>query len=357
MAKSSIRYIRQLDTLRAIAVLLVLFEHWVPNSLFQKIHSGAIGVDTFFVLSGFLITWILLDSNEKAKYENIPRSALIIRFYIRRTLRIFPIYYLVIMGLFFFSSYTETHINSSVSYFLTYTANFYFFNLQSWDGMLSHLWSLSVEEQFYLIWPGLMIFFNRKYLLYVMIFFIAIGTFSQFVFRSVPFSNYLTNACFDSFGMGAIIAWVIVYHFEKFELVVSYLRFLFLFCIAIWIYGYFQIKWPELPMYRTINSIIASYVICIIVSKNIKNEFSINSFWSNKILVYIGKISYGVYLYHYIISNFLTIYLKGRIENIFGSTTGAIVLFCINIASVMIVASLSWELLEKQILRLKKRFD
>src|SRR5258706_16450661 len=102
------RYIKQLDSVRAIAVLLVIISHWIPPYyLINKIPNGGLGVDTFFVLSGFLITWILLSNRQKAEQEDILKRSVIKNFYIRRTLRIFPIYYLVLILLLIFHSYTD----------------------------------------------------------------------------------------------------------------------------------------------------------------------------------------------------------------------------------------------------------
>jgi len=174
------KYIKQLDSLRAIAVILVIISHWIPaTNVINRIPNGAIGVDIFFVLSGFLISKILFDQRNNAELLNIPKFTLVKNFYVRRTLRIFPIYYLTIFVLLLFSKSTGTNIQSAFAYFLTYTSNFYFFKIQTWDGMVSHLWSLAVEEQFYLIWPWIILFSNKKYFLHIITIFILIGVLSN----------------------------------------------------------------------------------------------------------------------------------------------------------------------------------
>jgi peptidoglycan/LPS O-acetylase OafA/YrhL len=86
------RYMRQLDTLRAVAAGMVIFSHWVPGTdTFW--FNGHVGVQLFFVISGFLITGILLDARKNAERRDIRRSVVIRRFYMRRLLRIFPLYY------------------------------------------------------------------------------------------------------------------------------------------------------------------------------------------------------------------------------------------------------------------------
>ena len=90
------RYIKQLDSIRAIAVLLVIISHWIHNAeMVDRPKLGEVGVNIFFVLSGFLITKILLDNTIKSEQLNIPKSLLLKNFYIRRSLRIFPILLLI----------------------------------------------------------------------------------------------------------------------------------------------------------------------------------------------------------------------------------------------------------------------
>lgn len=149
-----VSYISQLDGLRAIAILLVLWVHFpfVEGSdvsrafwtIAQATRAGYFGVDLFFVLSGFLITRILL--NERARTGRVSLRS----FYIRRALRIFPIYYLCLLVYARFFALQEGDLTA----LLTYTFN-YFKPFHSDPMALEQTWSLSVEEQFYLFWPFL----------------------------------------------------------------------------------------------------------------------------------------------------------------------------------------------------------
>ena len=138
-------YFKQLDGLRCIAVMSVLICHWVRYHFVMLIPFGSMGVNLFFVISGFLITRILLISKD----ENGDRSMAspMKKFYIRRTLRIFPIYYLTIFFLFLVNF---PAIRENVAWLLTYTFNIKlsFQGVWEMDKMhhLLHLWSLSVEE-------------------------------------------------------------------------------------------------------------------------------------------------------------------------------------------------------------------
>ncbi|HEY1022498.1 MAG TPA: acyltransferase, partial [Flavisolibacter sp.] len=121
--------IKQLDSIRALAVLLVILTHWFPEGHpLNKYTSFFNGVDIFFTLSGFLITGILLENREQLAVSGKSKWAVFKIFYARRTLRIFPIYYLAITALFILGPKTGTDIRGSFLYFVTYTSNFYFYN-------------------------------------------------------------------------------------------------------------------------------------------------------------------------------------------------------------------------------------
>jgi len=151
-------YMPQLDSLRAVAVLAVMINHWLPD--FLGFHPwGDLGVRCFFVLSGFLITGILLRARSEIDGGRSTRWRQFRQFYVRRCLRIFPIYYLtlvvaVIVGV--------QVARDSFSWHFFYASNFYFAQRNDWNGSVSHLWSLSVEEQFYLLWPALVFLAPRK---------------------------------------------------------------------------------------------------------------------------------------------------------------------------------------------------
>lgn len=352
------KYIKQLDSLRAVAVILVIISHWIPITNFL-IPIGAIGVDIFFVLSGFLISNILFENRNKAEELNIPKSSLIKNFYVRRTLRIFPIYYLTIFILLIFSKSTETNIQSAFIYFLTYTSNFYFFDIQSWDGMLSHLWSLAVEEQFYLIWPWIILFCNKKYFLHIIFLFIFIGVFSQDLMREVPLSSVLTFTCFDAFGLGAILSWVITYENEKLK---KFYRIISIVTVILFILVIIQDNWIFIPL-RTIVSIITLWTITYIIIYRDTNSLKFKFILNNERLIFLGKISYGLYLYHNLIPiklhlKIINIHIDQLFPDLLYTKYWAELLFLMENTILLIAISwLSFILIEKRFLNLKKYFE
>ena len=152
------RRLPSLDGWRAVSILMVLGAHChrVPHSpeavnwIFSRIFTGDMGVRCFFVISGLLITWLMLGEHETSGRISLKH------FYIRRALRILPVYFAFLAALWSLQMFTP--FAQSRSYWisnLTFTTNFVHENYASWPS--GHLWSLSVEEQFYILWPVLLV--------------------------------------------------------------------------------------------------------------------------------------------------------------------------------------------------------
>lgn len=165
--------IRSLDGLRALSILLVIISHligtrgfFIPEAAGRVFELGELGVRVFFVISGFLITSILLKEFARTRSVNLPR------FYFRRTLRIFPPYYLFLMLL------AATQVAGLVSlhsgdlvHALSYTSNYH--PQRSW--LVGHTWSLAVEEQFYILWPATLLLLRKRRALLVAAAFLLIA--------------------------------------------------------------------------------------------------------------------------------------------------------------------------------------
>lgn len=350
------KYIPGLNGLRAIAVFLVIFFHWdfppSTTSLFLKkvLPDGVFGVNLFFVLSGFLISAILLIEKEKATAIPHQNKKIIVNFYVRRFLRIFPIYYLTLFIL-YFSSMPDFHKN--FIYYLTYTENFNVFFKGSWDSFC-HTWSLAVEEQFYLIWPFIIIFTNKNRLKYVLVFFILLGpAFSIFqtVFLKPRLNAFvLPPSCFDAFAIGALIAFY--YTENEMKTFKKWIKILLPFSGLLFIYwklapagGHFQY------FKRSSESIIASGLILFCISNSYTQLR--NKLLENRLMYQLGLVSYGIYLFHYSIPYF---YLKAKtsLQISFGKYDLPID-YLIMLVILLALAFLSYYLIEKPILSLKRR--
>ena len=206
----SVARLPQMDGLRALAVAGVVCAHWV-NPYPLGLPVGTMGVLLFFVISGFLITGILMDAWTPGD-DNHGRSTALGRFYARRFLRIFPLYYVTLGAAFVLNA---EPVRSTIAVNLLYLTNFHLFFLGDWHGMISHLWSLSVEEQFYLLWPALVFFLQRRFLTTAILALVVLAPlFRVSVSLALPGKNpqmisLLTPSCFDALGTGALLACLI----------------------------------------------------------------------------------------------------------------------------------------------------
>ncbi|HTB32844.1 MAG TPA: acyltransferase, partial [Bacteroidia bacterium] len=202
------KHFNQLDGLRCIAVAIVLISHWLRYKAVDLVPLGSMGVNLFFVLSGFLITRILLISKEENGGKAIWPP--IKHFYLRRTLRIFPIYYLTII---FLALINFPSTRENIAWLLTYTFNIKISllsaSVNNSVGFLFHLWSLSVEEQFYIFFPLLLFLIPKskiKSFIYSVILFGVASRLILYVLAAPKDSLYgLMPCCLDAFGIGALL--------------------------------------------------------------------------------------------------------------------------------------------------------
>ncbi|MGH3851598.1 MAG: acyltransferase family protein, partial [Pseudonocardiaceae bacterium] len=203
------------EGLRAIAVVLVLLFH----AKLAGVPGGFIGVDVFFVISGFLITGILLDTRKR---ERCLRD-----FYVRRVLRIFPIYY-ASLAFFTVILWTQDTVRSermlaNMPWFWTYLQN-YLIAFRGWSFMLpiAHFWSLAIEEQFYMVWPLLVVRLRDSRLLVIC----AVAAVFSCVLRqfdvSWPYAYMFTFTRLEGLMLGAALAMLIRTHRSLLERAVPY---------------------------------------------------------------------------------------------------------------------------------------
>jgi peptidoglycan/LPS O-acetylase OafA/YrhL len=351
-------YMPQLDGLRAFAVVLVIISHWFSKDHFLNrfTDNGALGVTLFFVLSGYLITAILLRNKESIERGSSLKNALK-TFYIRRSLRIFPIYYLLIILLLIFN---VAAIQKSFSWHFFYLSNFYLWHIGQFPGSLSHFWSLAVEEQFYMFWPALIFLVPRSKLVVAFAGFILFATVFRVMFYSPPnhMGRFLMPASLDSFCIGGLLAYGQQYGTswykkldQNFSSVILATTVIFIAYIVV----DYKLNSPAkdyllLGAYFLIISVLFGLII-MRCSKGINNKF-VGSFLNNRFIIYLGKISYGLYLFHNFIPYFYNIPLPK-----FLSPASLYIVQIIRLVALIGLSSLSWLFIEKPILRLKERFS
>jgi peptidoglycan/LPS O-acetylase OafA/YrhL len=302
-------HIPQLDALRFFAILGVIVTHeWYPDPLpwiFRDLDPGHVGVRLFFVLSGFLITGILLRCRRRAEQQGHRRSVLIRRFYARRFLRIYPLYYAV-LAVIIFVGIEPTRL--VWPWLVSYTTNIYISVHHQWIGDAGIFWTLAVEEQFYVLWPLLVLLVPRRWLIPLLAGMIALAPIyrlyaSIHVPQDLVLNGYtsgtFTLAVFDSLGMGALIAvladrdstrallnrWL-----NRIALPVGGTAVLVLLAIA-----YYRGETANFVFGETALALVLSWVVGT-ASRGFTGPVGGLLEW--RPISYLGRISYGIYVFH-----------------------------------------------------------
>jgi peptidoglycan/LPS O-acetylase OafA/YrhL len=349
-----IPYMRQLDGLRAIAVFVVLIEHFLPRYFSQNplLPWGKMGVHLFFVLSGYLITGILLASRGDTGGGRLLFHAR--RFYLRRTLRIFPIYYLVVTAA---ALAGVDAVWKQLGWHLTYLSNVSFALQNGWEQPVEHLWTLCVEEQFYLFWPWVIFLIPQRHLLGAVSALIAIGPlyrgFCLLVGANEFATCYQLPSCLDSLGMGALLA--IVSHGGRHGILKKWLHRVGLY-VALPLFVLLQparfFGWAP-GLYGCIEYSLLALVFLVVVDKAaVGMTNSLGRVLERPGMVYIGKISYGIYLYHNFVPYGLGQVLK-RMGTDLPEITG--LRFVVWVGLTVAIAAASWTFIERPISRIKGR--
>lgn len=300
-------FMPHLDSLRAFACLLVIIQHWYHEipviDFLAKFQLGKMGVLIFFVLSGFLITRNLL--NDKCEYERgeKTRRKILADFYVRRTLRIFPIYYI---SLLLFYCLNFNNIREKIGWYFFYCSNVLCYLDQKWDGPTGPFWSLAVEEQFYVVWPLLVLLCPKKSLLRTFIIVLCAGPISRVISYAVaamflPKSDIGLNmvlmpGCLDSFAIGGILAYAKLNDCEKAK---GFFRNGNI-CMCLFGLSLIFFAWEKTVFYLVFFplffSIASSQLVCICSELNADKRYQLLIF--NESTRSLGRISYGMYLYH-----------------------------------------------------------
>lgn len=350
--KNTTAYLPQIDTLRFFAALGVINLHWV-NVYFEGSFDwslGKYGVQLFFVLSGFLITKILLAQKESPTQK----MTLVKRFFMRRVLRLFPIYYLLLIFLILIKD--QYVIDNALSFF-SYTANFSFAQDGLVDKWSNHVWTLCIEEQFYLIFPWLILFTPRKWELPTLGILFGIGVLFKILIVLLQRPNwyFLMFSQLDMLAAGALLG--LFWHrnssyLDRLTQTSTYLIPVFgLLTIAL---HYTTAHESYLRMTFTLSLLIFCVLLVHKTALGFKGKAS-RLIFDNAILQYLGKVSYGLYLYlyHKVIPLTLFIVLpKLGIQN-----NNFYFLYLLSFAILLIVSIASWQWIEKPILKLKKHFS
>lgn len=373
-----------LDGIRGIAILLVMtFHFWIVGiaggtRLWERVYGdvagmGWIGVDLFFVLSGFLITGILYDSRQTPHYFRV--------FYGRRLLRIFPLYYAALALFFVIGPFVLAHIHvrtlasmqnaSAVRLFSwTYLLNWYE-GMRGWNAVphpLQHFWSLAIEEQFYLIWPFLVLNLARRPLMAVCLGLMAVALTARAIVYSLhlPFAAYLWTVCrADSLAAGAIVA-LAARDPRDWQVLLKWARRLALPALG------------GIILARILNSRCTGgpgdtptffmnvfeftlagifFGACIAIAVASHRHSRGHRLVASPFLLFFGKYSYCLYICHLPI---IVVFAKAGLNSghlaklLHSELLSVLAVDCVAFAASVAIAFASWHLFEKQWLKLKK---
>jgi peptidoglycan/LPS O-acetylase OafA/YrhL len=354
-------FIPELDAFRAVAILSVMAIHWLPSdSLINRAQEQTTnGVQLFFVLSGFLITRILLQSRLAVDAGTTSVHWSLRQFYARRAVRIFPVYYL---ALFTGAALAFPGVRHAIWWHVTYLSNAYFaYRRHSlYDGPALVFWSLSVEEQFYLLWPLAILLLPRP----TMIPFVAAVAVGGSIWRALaiwrdPVVGWiLTPACANFLALGALVA---IADHPVFGSPATARRVRLAFAVAIAgllgaigclvaRHGLSDLAHGRLV--RILNQIIFSMVFAGVIARTARGLPGwISSALRFPPLTFLGRISYGLYVYHLFVA--VAIQRLANHAHLGRALAGnAGVRFLATVA----VATASWYLMERPVNDLKRFF-
>ncbi len=372
----SLKYFESLNGLRFIAAFLVVMHHsetirnkyLLPNlQYFSLFQNGRTAVTFFFVLSGFLITFLLLRERDKNGTVSVSN------FYIRRVLRIWPLYFLlVVIGTILVPFAIKIiHFNYQMPYTFSqvwlYFVLFIPFVVNAIFGhhFLEPLWSIGVEEIFYLMWAPIFRFV-KKGIVPILIFLIVVSVLLRNIHFS-PIADYVINCLlFDSMAIGGLGAWWLFNLKKPIEEVFLFrsvwVQSILLSLLAIFVFSIHEIQNNSIGgvvYWAFTNTVIGSFLVnglflylIVNVSTNSKRIFSLKG----KIWDWLGDISYGIYMYHMLFVFGIILLFKNKLQTL-SLLSGTLLYYSIVTVGVITTAYLSKNLFENQFLKLKGRFE
>ncbi len=355
-------YLPQLDSIRGLSFLAVYFVHaYHPffgtgffNRLMQYYYDNlTLSIDVFFILSSFLLTWLGINEfkvNGNFSFRN---------YFIRRALRIWPLYIILMIFSFVLVPYVSDYFHVPVTlppayYYLFFISNFY---LEGHVYFLRFLWTLSVEEQFYLLWGLCLLLFQKRLTTCVILLAGLSIAYTVYALLYHTDGYYHTLIYLFDFTVGILAAvWLhednrIVAVFKKMTtkknilfLLLLPLLFLIMFCVTYFTPGTFG-QWADVIL----RYVFIMYTGFFIIDQMV-NEKTVLRLRKQKFLIYTGKISYGLYCFHGIVLTFGTLALQKA-----GISMPVMLKVFLFLMMNYLISSISYQVIEKPFLAFKNR--
>lgn len=334
----------------------VFLYHFLKKELFG---NGNIGVNFFFVLSGFLITYLLIEEKKLNGQVSIPK------FWLRRILRIWPLFFFCV----FFGFVVFPYIKQLMGQVSTETADpiFYFTFLNNFDfiskglpdsSVLGVLWSVAIEEQFYFLWPVIIFLFPLKKLWIPFSIIIITSLIYRTIFNDPFLHEYHTLSCIGDMTIGAVGAWLVIFnmrfqhiiiHLKRYYIIIFYLCFIVIFIFR-----------DELLLQnstiRIFERLLIAIVILFIILEQTYSKNSVFKMSNFKSISNLGKITYGLYCLHFI--GILIILNLTKLFH-FNTELWQIILIetILSLLLTIIISKFSFRFFETPFLKFKDRFS
>lgn len=343
---------RDLDGVRGVAVSLVMLHHWTTTGFSMGL--GNIGVQLFFVLSGFLITGILLDMRVSLEEGTASLGKVLVSFWQSRIARIFPVVIVTLLAVYLAGDRFEKR--EDMGWHFAFASNFLFFRRGEFASGLAHFWTLAVEQQFYLVWPFAILLIPRRGLELAILALIALAPVTRFFLYSAGFDdfaqfNVLPISNFDSLGLGALAAtWT--------RLPAERARTRWRALAILGIASAFAVaanRWLG-PLPANIEQTLYAITFAWLISAGREDSpGALRRFLESRPLVGLGVISYGIYAYHAFAPRLVGAAL--RAIDAPPILQAGVPLFLLSLAATLAVACVSWFLMERPINNARRRWQ
>jgi peptidoglycan/LPS O-acetylase OafA/YrhL len=348
----SVKYLSGLNTLRFFAAFFVVISHAnlaliklgvYPNCTATFLNRGGDAVDFFFTLSGFLITYLLMAENKNTSTISIKQ------FYKRRIYRIWPLYFLIVLigfillgyiyPAFYHQRYFTFSIPEGILLYVFFLPNYAAKNFVV--GILNPLWSIGVEEQFYLFWAPLIKCFRKKLKTLIVVFVIISLLYYGIIYYnlfhiSAGFKDFLLTQKFYAMAIGSVFSYVLFYKFDKYQQSIFTTKPVQLLIWGIILFHFIVgFSFSDFFWFKAILAVLYSL--------------------ENKTLSYLGLISYGIYMYHMLVDYFLRLIVP---EILFLHLPVAVIVisyYVLLLTFTILIASFSFSYFEKYFLNIKNK--
>jgi peptidoglycan/LPS O-acetylase OafA/YrhL len=333
-----------LDGLRGLAVICVLFEHFTYNEWVRSFSPGAVGVKTFFVLSGFLITGILIDLRRR-----LPPSDAARLFFMRRLRRLGPAFGMAIL---LAAGLGLAEVAQDWLWHIGYLSNVQVWWQERWSGA-GHFWTLALEQQFYLLWFPVVVILPRHWLFGLLLAVICFAPVFRagILFGASPFIDVLLPAQADALAAGGMLALAVrgdvrlqgLWRLTQ-PAVLAGVGALLLALLSLSALGLPRPDWISWVVIPSMIVLAATAIIGTAVT-----EPERLALLRLPALTWLGTISYGLYIYHYFVPQFFAAYLPLVAEA--DTPLQKVIRLVLWVAVSLALAQASWLMVERRFVR------